>query len=50
MKHMKGNKMVKFSKANAKIEALQEVPSLQPYLKGKKVYSFDKYLISLKEF
>ena len=31
--------MVKFSKANAKIEALQEVPSLQPYLKGKKVYS-----------
>ncbi len=33
--------MVKFSKANAKIEALQEVPSLQPYLKGKKVYSFD---------
>ena len=33
--------MVKFSKANAKIEALKEVPSLQPYLKGKKVYSFD---------
>ena len=33
--------MVKFSKANAKIEALQEVSSLQKYLKGKKVYSFD---------
>ena len=33
--------MVKFSKANAKIEALKEVKSLQKYLEGKKVYSFD---------
>ena len=33
--------MVKFSKANAKIEALKQVESLQKYLEGKKVYSFD---------
>ena len=33
--------MVKFSKANAKIEALAKVESLQKYLEGKKVYSFD---------
>ena len=33
--------MVKFSKANAKIEALTQVKSLQKYLEGKKVYSFD---------
>ena len=33
--------MVKFSKANAKIEALQDVPSLKPFLEGRKVYSFD---------
>ena len=33
--------MVTFSEANAKIEALAEVDSLQKYLKGKKVYSFD---------
>ena len=38
---MKGNKMVKFSKANAKIEALKQVKSLEKYLEGKKVYSFD---------
>ena len=33
--------MVTFSEANAKIEALAEVPSLKKYLEGKKVYSFD---------
>ena len=33
--------MLKFSAANAKIEALQNVESLKPYLEGKKVYSFD---------
>jgi hypothetical protein len=34
--------MLKFSKANAKIEALKEVPELAKYLDGKrKVYSFD---------
>ena len=34
--------MLKFSKANAKIEALKEVPELANYLEGKrKVYSFD---------
>ena len=33
--------MVKFSKANAKIEALKQVKSLEKYLEGKKVYSFD---------
>ena len=33
--------MVKWSEANAKIEALQTVESLQQYLEGKKVYSFD---------
>ena len=33
--------MVTFSEANAKIEALTEVESLQKYLEGKKVYSFD---------
>ena len=33
--------MVTFSEANAKIEALAEVESLQKYLEGKKVYSFD---------
>ena len=33
--------MLKFSAANAKIEALQDVESLKPYLEGKKVYSFD---------
>jgi hypothetical protein len=35
------NTMLKFSAANAKIEALQDVESLKPYLEGKKVYSFD---------
>ena len=38
---MKGNNIVKFSKANAKIEALKQVKSLEKYLEGKKVYSFD---------
>lgn len=34
--------MVRFSKANAKLEALYDVPELQEYLEGKrKVYSFD---------
>ena len=34
--------MLKFSKANAKIESLQAIPSLQPYLAHKRrVYSFD---------
>ena len=34
--------MLKYSKANAKIEALQAIPSLQPFLKNKRrVYSFD---------
>ena len=33
--------MLKFSAANAKIEALQDVESLKPYLEGRKVYSFD---------
>ena len=34
--------MLKFSKANAKIEALSKVPELAKYLEGKrKVYSFD---------
>ena len=34
--------MIKFSKANAKIEALKEVPELAKYLEDKrKVYSFD---------
>lgn len=34
--------MPKYSKANAKIEALQAIPSLQPYLENKRrVYSFD---------
>ena len=34
--------MLKYSKANAKITALQAIPSLQPYLAHKrKVYSFD---------
>ena len=33
--------MLKFSAANAKIEALQDVPSLKPFLEGRKVYSFD---------
>ena len=33
--------MVKWSDANAKIEALQTVESLKKYLEGKKVYSFD---------
>ena len=33
--------MVKWSEANAKIEALAEVESLKKYLEGKKVYSFD---------
>ena len=34
--------MLKFSKANAKIEALKEVPELSKYLENKrKVYSFD---------
>ena len=33
--------MVKISKANAKIEALKQVKSLEKYLEGKKVYSFD---------
>ena len=34
--------MLKFSKANAKIEALSQVPELSPYLEGdRKVYSFD---------
>ena len=33
--------MVKWSEANAKIEALQTVESLKQYLEGKKVYSFD---------
>ena len=34
--------MLKFSKANAKIEALAKVPELAQYLEGKrKVYSFD---------
>ena len=33
--------MAKWSKANAKIEALQTVESLKQYLEGKKVYSFD---------
>ena len=33
--------MVKWSEANAKIEALAEVKSLKKYLEGKKVYSFD---------
>ena len=33
--------MLKFSPANAKIEALQTVESLGQYLAGKKVYSFD---------
>ena len=34
--------MIKFSKANAKIEALKEVPELAKYLENKrKVYSFD---------
>ena len=33
--------MLKFSAANAKIEALQGVESLKPYLEGRKVYSFD---------
>ena len=37
----KENRMVKWSEANAKIEALQTVESLQQYLEGKKVYSFD---------
>ena len=33
---------MKFSKANAKIEALSKVPELAKYLEGKrKVYSFD---------
>ena len=34
--------MIKFSPANAKIEALKEVPELSKYLENKrKVYSFD---------
>ena len=34
--------MLKFSPANAKIEALKQVPELQPFLENKrKVYSFD---------
>tara|TARA_R110002020_G_scaffold431403_2_gene641419 strand:+ start:29 stop:811 length:783 start_codon:yes stop_codon:yes gene_type:complete len=34
--------MIKFSKANAKIEALKKVEELQPYLRNnRKVYSFD---------
>ena len=33
--------MLKFSKANAKIEALKQVGELNEYLDGKKVYSFD---------
>ena len=34
--------MLKYSKANAKIEALQAIPSLQPFLENKRrVYSFD---------
>lgn len=34
--------MLKFSNANAKIQALRKVPELQPFLgKGRKVYSFD---------
>jgi len=33
--------MLKFSKANAKIQALNKVEALKPYLNGRKVYSFD---------
>ena len=34
--------MLKFSNANAKIQALKQVPELAHYLRGKrKVYSFD---------